>query len=163
MAKKDPSKALKIKNNLLLSLASWLNEQSLAGRESRERSRFVTVVSEHLQTVEKERQEILEKFTKKDKDGKPKKITVDKVEQWDIDEKDIKVLEKEITELLDEDFALDIGEGHKAKIKTVKDIVLNTDYKFGPKEDSSMVEQQAKIRQMNDYDKWCEVFEDLVI
>ena len=61
--------SLKIQNRYLLGLASWLNEQALAGRESRERSRFVTIVADQLAVVEKERKDIIDKYAEKEEDG----------------------------------------------------------------------------------------------
>lgn len=156
------SNALKIPNKFILGLASWLAEQPLGGRESRERSRFVTVASEHLQEVEKERKEIIEKFANKDEDGKPKIITVDNGDsRYDIPDEKKAEMEKEYLDLLDEEWVLDVSEGNKAKIKTTRDILLNTEYKFGPKEGDTTEEQIAKVRQANDYDKWCQFFEVL--
>lgn len=154
-------KAFKIQNRYLLGLASWLNMLPLAGRESRERSRFVTLVSDTLARVEKERVQIIEKYANKEEDGSMKKTVDNGVERFDIPDDKIADLEKDYGELLDEEFVLDVGESHKAKIRTVRDIVLNTDYKFGPSESDDVQEKQAKIRQAFDYEKWCESFEGL--
>lgn len=158
------SNSLRIKNRYLLGLGSWLSILPLGGRESRERSRFVQIASDALVQMEKERKELIDKYAEKEEDGVTLKKTVDNgMERYVIPPEKTADLEREYAELLDEDFVLDIGEGHKAKIRTVRDILLNTDYKFGPAETDSPEEKAAKIRQAADYDKWCEAFETLDI
>ncbi len=151
--------AFKIKKRFLLGLASWLNLLPLAGKESRERSRFVTLASEALKEMEAERKEIVSKYAKKDENGDLEKTVDNGMERYVIEDGKTEELEKDYTELLDEEWVLDIGEGHKSKIRVVSDIVLNTDYKFGPAEGDSPEETEAKVRQANDYEKWCLAFE----
>lgn len=152
--------SFKIKNKYVLGLASWLNDLQLYGKESRERTRFVSVLSERLAETDKFRNSMVEKYVEKGEDGKSKtKVGDDGVEVWDIKAEELPKFEKEYNELMDEDFVLDVLDGNKEKTKVVKDIVLNTDYKFGPKEGDSVQEKMAKIRQAAEYDKWCEAFE----
>jgi mRNA-degrading endonuclease HigB of HigAB toxin-antitoxin module len=156
------SNAFKIKKMFLLGLASWLAEQNLVGRLSRERSRFVQILSAEINKIEEERKAIIEKYVEKEEDGTTWKKTVDNgVERWSIPEEKQAEMQKEYADLMDEDFVLDIGEEHKAKTLTVKDILLNTDYKFGPQGTTNPAEAEAKVRQANDYEKWCEAFESL--
>lgn len=150
-----------LQKSYLIGLASWLAEQSLYGKDSRERSRFVALLSAEITAMEKERIEILEKFADKDEDGKPMKAVDNGQEHYVIADEKKADLQAEYQGLLDENFVLDIGEGHKSKIKAVRDILLNTDYKFGPRETDSPMEAQGRIRQSNDYEKWCESFEVL--
>lgn len=153
------SKALKIKNRYLVGLGSWLQEQQLSGRESRERTRFVTLLQEQLNDVDKHRNEILEKYVGKDDKGNWKTVVDNGKEKLDVPADQEEAFFKEIEDLMDEEFVLDLLEGNKQKIRTVKDILLNTDYKFGPREGDSAEEREARIRQAADYEKWCEAFE----
>lgn len=156
--------ALKIKKLHLVGIASWLNEQQLAGKESRERTRFVGILAKEVEEFNKERNEIVNKYAEKDeKTGKPKTIVDNGTENFDIKKDKLEAYTKEMVDLQDEEFVLDIGEGHKSKIKTVKDILLNTDYQFGPKEGDDPKEKEAKLRQAGDYAVWCEYFEALEI
>ena len=58
--------ALKIKKQYLLGLGTWLNEQQVSGRVSRERTRFVTKIQEELAEIDKERITIAEEYAEKD-------------------------------------------------------------------------------------------------
>lgn len=152
--------SFKIKNKFLIGLGSWLNELQLSGKESRERSRFVSLIVDGLTENEKFRSELIKKYAEKDADGNPRKKIDETVgEVWDLTPENQEAFAKEYTELMDEDFIIDVLEGNKEKIKVVTDIVLNTSYVFGPKEGDSTEEKTAKIRQMNDYGIWCESFE----
>lgn len=146
---------LKIKNKYLIGLANWLNEQDLPGKLSRERNRFVETLSEAFQEVEKERMKLIEKHSKKDENEKP--IIKDNRYELKNDEE----FNKEFLELMDDEFLLDMTPVNQLRIKMMKNIILETDYKFGPKETDSDQEKIAKIRQMQDYDKWCEAFETI--
>lgn len=155
------SKAFTIKNRYVLSLATWLQELSLGGRESRERTRFVTVLNDHLKTVEADRMKLLEGLTKKDEKGVAITKKNDKDQEvFDLGD-NVEAFAKDYNELLDEEFVLDVLEGHKAKLKTTKEIVLETDYKFGPREGDDDAKRVERIRQSAEYDEWAKAFEAL--
>lgn len=144
-----------IRNNLIIGLASWLNEQPLSGFQSRERTRFVQKLVERHNETENFRKELIEKYSKKDEEGKQVKaddgesIVLENVEEF----------MKEAEDLYSDEFVLDMS---TISFKTIKDIVLNTTYVFGPKESDDEKEKIAKIRQANDYNAWCECFEEKV-
>lgn len=152
--------SFKIKNKYIIGLASWLNELSLQGIESRERTRFVNVLIERINENEKFRTDLLDKYVEKDTDGqKIKKTSETGEEVWDISEDNSIIFAKEYNDLMDDEYVMDILDGNKQKLKVVKEIVLNTSYMFGPQEVDSIQEKQAKLRQMNDYEVWCQAFE----
>lgn len=154
----------KIKNKFLVGLGSWLNELQLSGKESRERTRFVNLLVDRLTENEKFRAELIKKYAQKDEEGNPRKRTEEGAgEIWDILPEDMEAYAKEYNEMMNEDFIIDVLEGNKEKVKVVTNIVLNTDYVFGPKEGDVEGERQAKLRQMNDYDIWCESFEAVTL
>lgn len=156
--------SFKIKNKFLVGLGSWLNELQLSGKESRERTRFVNLLVDRLTENEKFRAELIRKYAQKDEEGNPKKRMEEGAgEIWDLLPEDMEKYAKEYNEMMDEEFVIDVLEGNKEKVKVVTDIVLNTNYVFGPKEGDSAEEKQAKIRQMNDYGIWCEAFEAVTI
>lgn len=151
----ETMKVLKIKNKYLIGLASWLNEQILPGKLSRERSRFIEILSEQLQRVEKDRIELVKKYAKKDDKEQPivedsKYVIEDEVS-----------FNKEYDELINEEFMIDITPSTELRYAIIKKMVIDTDYKFGPKLEDSDAEKMAKIRQMQDYEKWCECFENI--
>jgi len=154
-------KSFTLKNKYLVGLASWLNEISLQGAESRERTRFVNVLIERITESEKFRAEALDRYTTRDENGEMKKkineITNEEV--WDISDENVILFSKEYGDLMEEEYIMDILDGNKQKLKVMKDAVLNTTYVFGPKEGDSPQEKIAKIRQMHDYEIWCQAFE----
>lgn len=161
--------SLKIKKGFVVGLASWLNELALSGRQSRERTRFVKDLIEEYKTVDLERIAIVESFASKEEDGQTfKKVsTVDnsgkEIEGYDIPDTDMPEVNKQIADLFQEDYIVDITEANKERMAVIKDIILNTDYKFGPKEEDTLEEKQAKVRQAGDYDLWCEAFETIEV
>ena len=155
--------SFKIKNKFIVGLGSWLNELQLSGKESRERTRFVSLLVDRLTEVEKFRADLLDKHVEKDEKGEKKKLMMEDQEIWDMTPENQVSYAKELNELMDEEFVIDVLEGNKEKVKVVKEIVLNTSYVFGPKEGDVEGERQAKLRQMNDYNIWCEMFEAVTI
>lgn len=155
--------SFKLKNKYLVSLGSWLNELSLQGNESRERTRFVNMLIERINENEKFRTELLDKYVNKDESGQKKKTTnpETKEEVWDISEHNMNEYIREYSELMEEDYVMDILEGNKQKLKVMKEAVLNTKYIFGPQEVDTPQEKLAKLRQMNDYEIWCQAFESV--
>lgn len=141
-----------IKNGLILGLASWLNELNLSGYHSRERSRFVTQLADRLKETEGFRQELIQKYAKKDDKGAP--IKTEDGTSYVLD--DVEKFKEELTDLYQDEFEINLPD---KTFKTLKDIILNTYYTFGPKEGDNEQERQAKVRQANDYSAWCEVFE----
>lgn len=155
--------SFKIKNKFIVGLGSWLNELQLSGKESRERTRFVSLLIDRLAEVEKFKIDLLDKYVEKDKKGEKKKKMIESTEIWDMSPENQIPFSTDMNELMDEEFVIDVLEGNKEKVKVVKDIVLNTSYVFGPKDGDSAEEKQAKLRQMNDYNLWCDSFEAVVI
>lgn len=153
--------SIKIKKSLLIGLASWLNEQKLGGAVSRSRTRFVQILSDEIQKTDKERDEMIEKIVNKNEDGTRRKIEAvdNEPERWDIDADKLPGLETEYADLLNEEFVIDVTDANRMIISQVRDILLNTDYRFGPSMETTREEVFAKVRQMNDYPVWCETFE----
>jgi len=156
MNEKKP--VLKLKNKCLVALDNWLARLQLGGRESRERSRFRALLRERIEEIGKVRKEIMTKYAKKNKDGslktKKEKIILPNgstTEREVVDfgnEKNQEKAMKEYEEYLEEELVIDILEGNKSKIYTVRDLVLNTDEKF-----SGIMADM--------YDLWCTAFEQL--
>jgi hypothetical protein len=160
-------KAFRIKKAFLAGLAGWLNGLALSGRDSRERTRFVSLLVEGNMALEKDRKEVIGKFVEKETVNGEEiwKKTVSEGENSDgkehfvIPPEKIEDFKKEINDLFQEEFVLDIGEEHLEKMATVATIVLNTDYKFGPSEEDDREEARRKIIEANDYEEWCKAFE----
>lgn len=162
MAKKQ--RALRIKKSQLAGLATWLNQIPLAGRDSRIRSRFVNELSQSMRITEKERMEIIGNYVKKKKDKKTNKeiweTTGDNEnKQWVISPEKLEEFNKELGDLYAEEYVMNVTPETEENILKIKDILLNTDYKFGAKQDDPDVVKMKKVQEANDYVIWCEAFE----
>ena len=158
------SNTLKIPSKHLVGLCSWLNELSLTGKESRERSRFVDICVPRIQEYFKHKEEIFDRYCVKETvEGREVRKVVDEggVLTYQIPNEKREEFDKEIHDLEDEEFVIDVLEGNKSKIKTAKDLLLNTDYKFGPGDETDPAKREAKIRQTTDYNEWCKIFEEV--
>lgn len=155
--------SLKIKNKYLVGLTSWLNSLSLAGSESRERTRFVQMAVERIREYLKYQEEITDKYCEKGEDGKKKTEEKNGQLHYIVIEGKKEEFEKEVNDLLEEEYVMDSSDGNKSKLKTVKNLVLNTEFKFGPKDGDSDSERIENIRQANEYNEWAEAFEKVEI
>lgn len=132
-------KDLKIKNGNLVTLSKWLSRIPLHAELSRVRTQFLKAVEEHIILIDKKRLDILERYAKKDKDGKP--VIVDVMEEdyttkertptgekkYDIPEEDVKKANKEFEDFLGEELTISL-DGNKAKLEGVLEIIrLKTD------------------------------------
>ena len=151
--------AFTIKKAYFLGLGNWLNDLSLTGSASRARTRFVEQLQAQLQIIDKDRVAILETHADKNEDGTPKKEAGDNGEHYVLSEEASKAVAKEYSELLMEDYVLDITDANRLQMESLRKIVLESDYRFGPREGDSPEIAQIRIRQMNDYPAWCDAFE----
>jgi len=164
---KTEIKAFKIKKNLMVGLAVWLNTQLLEGRYSRVRTRFVARLAEAMNELEKERREIIEKYVEKDtdpdtKEEKWKTRTGDNgQEEYAVSPEKMSELNAEIEEMYQEDFVVNFTPETEADLLRIKDIILDTTYKFGPEESMNPTEKNMKIMEANNYQMWCEAVESL--
>lgn len=152
--------ALRIPRIQLVPLFEWLAALPLSGRESRERTKFNQMIAEGLKEIDEDRLKILETYAELDPETGEKKKAVDNgVEHFVIPDDQKEAFAKEVNDLYAEEFVLDVLEGNKQKVKTIRDILLNTDYKFGPKEGDTQEQKIAHVREANNYDAWCTAFE----
>ena len=153
----------KLKNRYLSGLVQWLALQQLNGKESRERTRFINVCQERLKEISGFYQGLMEKYIKKGKDGKYETRINESGEQVfkfrTKKEEDEYV--KEITDLNEEEFKLELTEINKEMLGIIKKIVLETDYKFGPKENDSLDNKVRDMRIAVEYNEWAESLEAL--
>lgn len=142
---------LKMQRKYALGLGQWLNSLALIGRESRERTKFVELLSEEVKENEAMRLEVIKKFAEKDDKGEPVIVEGDenKAAHFAVPDDKLADFNKEMLAYLDEEFVIS-GEGLKNRLMIVKSIVLNTTEKIEPNIAS-------------EYDKWCEAFEKMEI
>lgn len=164
MKKKD-IKAFRLKKSMLVGLATWLNSQSLEGRYSRVRSRFVNRLAESMRELEKDRQDIIGKYVEKEvgEDGKEQwKIATDEKtggQEYVVSPEKMGELNEEVSGLYQEDFVVDFTPETEDDLVRIKDIILDTKYKFGPEEDMDMNQKNDKIMEANNYEIWCKAVE----
>ncbi len=146
------AKALRLKNFQLLPLATWLGKLQLHGAESRYRTRFIKLLSDRIEEMDKERILLCEKYQDKnkkkepiylDKDGKD---TTDKANMSSYKITDMDGFNKEYLVYLNEEFAIEITASNQDTIYGVRGSLLNTDEKFSG--------QEAAL-----YEAWSEAFE----
>jgi len=164
---KATTKPLKIKNRYLRELGSWLVGMPLAGNDSRQRTRFIGLIYPRIKEIEeelkaadkevkdkakKDKKGELVKLNERQKVGADGKVVMDKdgniVLEWDLDinPEDLKKINDDLGKYMDEEFVIDVLDSNIAKVKTVKQIIFNTDQKFTGRD--------AVI-----YNEWCEAFE----
>jgi DNA-directed RNA polymerase subunit F len=160
------TKALKIRKDYLAGLAGWLQTVSLEGKKSRIRTRFVSEILKSISVTEKERQQILDKYVVKEKDKKTgkqvwKTKTVDNgTKHFVISPEKAGKLNEEMIELYSEEFVLNVTPETEENIKVIKDILLETEFKFGLSgEEKTDLEKKQSLELAVHYDKWCEAFE----
>lgn len=157
-------KALELKNYFLwnnpiqgvYSLYIWLHRQTLEGKQSRARTRFMKILEERIKEINDVLISLQQKYAERNAEGKiiyldgDKEVTeiTDPNKNYIIKIKDQKAFEKEWQEYMNESFIIDITPATRDTIYTVKEILLNTSDKF--------TGAQASL-----YYEWCEAFEKI--
>lgn len=137
-----------------ITLPMFLAGLMLHGKESRERTRFIKMLEPRILEIEQERIKTLEKYSKKNKDGKPlyydkdRKETSNSLTGMEYIVEDIKGYNKEFDEYLNEEYVLDITPATSSTIYTVRELLLNTDKEFSTGD-------------AENYNEWCEAFEGI--
>lgn len=168
---KATTKPLKIKNRYLRELGNWLVGMSLAGNDSRQRTRFIELIYPRIKEIEEELKAVdkevkdkakkdgkgeLVRLNERQKVGADGKVVMDKdgkpVMEWDLDisPEDLQKINDDLEKYMDEEFVIDVLDSNKEKVRIVKQIILNTDHKFTGRD--------AII-----YNQWCEAFEAVEI
>lgn len=149
------TKTLTLQNFNIIPLAQWLSTLSLQGLTSRCRTRFIKLLQERAQEIEKTRIELCEKYSEKkivdekevivylDHEGKDTTAS-DKMLSYKI--KDRKAFDEEYSEYMKETLILDVTKERMETLMNVKNIILNTESEF---------EKEGALM----YDSWCEAFE----
>ena len=133
---------MKLKNSEINGLAEFLAKEKLGGKASRMRTKFLKILNEAINEIEGFRKELLEKYSKKDDEGK----ALIKDNSYVIE--DVEAFNKEYLELMNEDFIIDETESKREMLQHIKNILDNTETEF----------EGVKAFQ---YDSWCDAFENL--
>ena len=157
------SKELRIKNVHIHEFCGWLNDLYLEPIASRIRTTFIEMCTNHLNNyVEKERIEIVRKYASKDEEGNPIMILDAQGRKlYDIPPEKNAEMNVEYNELLQGDFIIQIDDKNVEMIKIIKKIVLEPEYRFGPREGDPMNIKKAKVELSTKYNEWCKAFSGL--
>jgi hypothetical protein len=140
---KERPSSMTLKNYTLQPLYIWLSVP-LHSKQARARNYFVKIVSEKIKELDSSRIELLEKYSKKDKDGK----AIIEKNQYQLEDEHIETYKKEFEELMDETYIIDLLDSNREYLQIVKDIILNLDRKFDIAEGAT-------------YEEVCQAFETL--
>lgn len=135
------------------SFQDWLNTQKLHGIKSRTRTRFLNIILERIEEIDKYRQELLQECSKNKKGeivylDEQGKETVNEKEGKEYKIKDFDKFNKEWGQYLNEDCIIDVTPANQEVINGVKSILLDTNEEFEGKE---------AFR----YDEWCLALESV--
>lgn len=112
-------------------LFTWLSRLALAGRESRERTRFLHLCADRVREMEKARVELAKTYARKDESGHPMQIAGKNGGHFDIAEEKYVEFVQELQKILNEQITFDILPSNIENWKKIKEIVLNTTEVFG--------------------------------
>lgn len=118
----------------------------LDAKLSRMRTRFVKMCAERLTEIDEFRASILEKYGKRDEDGNLIKEKEKGFEIFTLEDKES--FYRDLDQIMREEFIVDELEERKDMLLGVKDAVLNVDRKFSGQE-------------AMEYDRWCEIVEQI--
>ncbi|MEK5231447.1 hypothetical protein MHB42_06680 [Lysinibacillus sp. FSL K6-0232] len=142
-----------MKNYEIGELQSFLFNLILKGKESRMRTRFIHLLSNQLELLQQERQQLINDYAAKDEEGNivtETKTINDKKEALVVFPS--KTAEKEaqtqIMLMMNEDFIIEETTEKMDMLQTLQKIILNCDLEF--------TGHKAAL-----YDRFCEIFEDI--
>jgi len=122
------TKSIKLKNYHLNSLYSWFN-MPLHSKYARARNRFLRIIIARIEEIEEERKKLLNKYAKKDKDGKE----IIENNNYVLGE-NLEAFNKEYGEMIQEEYVIDILPSNREDIYIVRDMLLNLKKEFDFKE-----------------------------
>jgi len=114
--------SFKIKNKYINFLFKLL-DIPLHGEERRERDAFIKVLLQKERDAEDERLSLLQELSKKDKNGKP---IIKADNNYDLTPENLTLFQKELTDLMEAYFIIDIFDSNKKQISTVIRLFENT-------------------------------------
>jgi len=141
---------IKMKNSVLDGYIVFLSDLKLKAKDSRMRTRFIKILQDKLELLVKEEDTLKKEHAKIDENGdiiynETKMPDGENVKGFMV--KNIEKYNADLSELLNEDFVIEINEERLEMIETVKEAVFNYDLELSGKE--------ASI-----YDSLCTMLED---
>ncbi len=126
---------------------NFLMELELPAKQSRMRTRFCKLGIERLNLLEEEKMEIIKKHANIDENGEIKQIEdAEGRLVWDVE--NIDEFNVDYKELMIEEWVLELNEEKKDMLLTLKNSILNLDIVL-------------KGKEALQYDRWCEIVEEI--
>lgn len=97
---------------------------------------------------------LIEKLGKKNNEGK---LIKDENNSYKFSKEKRKQFQEEMTAYFEETFKLDVLESNSEQFITVRNMILNTDYKFKSRASLDLTPMDMFFAE--DYNEWCEAFE----
>src|SRR5690625_4443775 len=113
-----------IKNSLLSETIDIFFNLKLKGKQSRHRSRFLKMLSDQLEKIGEEEQQLIKDYVELDENDEPIVVENDGKKTYKFIDKEKLIEEQHI--LLNEDFIID-GDNNKQTLLIIRDILDNTD------------------------------------
>ncbi|MEQ6356567.1 hypothetical protein ABNX05_18245 [Lysinibacillus sp. M3] len=120
---------LVFKNYELKAFGDFLYELSLKGKDSRMRSRFISILETQLQLISTERDILLQDYAKKDENGEPIRDKDEEGQEFVILE-DSFSFNLEVSKLMGEEFIIEVKNEKVEMVKTIQRIVFYVDKEF---------------------------------
>lgn len=138
---------MKLLNAEIQDFIKFLMNEELSAKQSRIVSRFIRFCNDRINEIEKERTKLVDKYAKKNDDGN---YVISKNEKGEnvYELNDSVMFNRELKELMLEEFIIDETNERKDMLLTIKDIVLNSQQKF-------------KGQKALQYDRFCEIVENI--
>lgn len=119
---------LVLQNFQLTAIANLLKDFPLKSYDSRMRSRFINILNERLEQLNKEKEALQEEYAERDENGEVIRSEQDGVEYITITDR--VSLNKEIKTLMDEEFHIDLTSENKKTFATVLKVLHETEKEF---------------------------------
>lgn len=137
---------MRMKNIEVEPLVEFIMKFELKGKESRMRTRFARLLSERIQMVNEEHQQLLKNYSNLDEDGNV--IVLEREGKSFYDVVDKQKFSREYFLLMNEDYVIDLNEERKEMLILVKELILDCEMTF-------------KYEEALQYDRWCEIVEQI--
>lgn len=123
-----------IKNYEIAPFGRFLFDLKLKGKESRMRTRFISLLESRLELINKEREQLLDDYAKKDEEGNILKEYNEEMKRDVVLLEDGQAYNAEVLKLMNEDFIIEETADKIEMLKTIQEIVLNVDLEFSGNE-----------------------------
>jgi hypothetical protein len=145
----DGSEVINNEPVIVKSLNSWLLSKLLHGKELRLRNRFIRFTKDRGTEIEETRKDLVDQFSKKDKDGKPEMIPGPQGERYSIEDQE--GFSKAWNEYIKEDYVIRLTPELTESVNFIKETI-----------DKAIEKENFVGRQSMLIEEWSDAFNSLV-